>query len=202
MEPETNSPLTDFWRYAADFRSLSGWVATAVVAAPFADMALGIGPPWYNRLANSTFLSIFVAFAIMYSFEFWRKSSQSMGQRAFIVGILLAAMFFIAYLCTSAFFIADADDQGNVEIIGYEMHENVRQMVEANPSQWTPKELLLQFHDPMEVWTRGSVITMRIVLLFLWLAMWTAIAVGMAAFLALRWKAAAAPTRKKRDTNP
>jgi hypothetical protein len=191
VEPETNSPLTEFWHYAADFRSLSGWVATAVVAAPFADMALGIGPPWYNRLANSAFLSIGVAFTVMYSFEFWRKRPQNTVRQAFVLGMVSAGILFLAYLFTSAFFIADSDDQGNVEIIGFAMHDDVRQMVDAKPSHWTPKELLLQFHDPMEVWTRSSVIMMRITLLLSWLLMWIAIAVGMAAFLALQWKSAA-----------
>jgi hypothetical protein len=97
-------------------------------------------------------------------------------------------VLFVLYVCTSAFFVTDADDQGSREIIGFRLHDNVRLMVESDPSKWTPKELLLQFHDPMEVWTRNSVITMRVVLLLLWLAMWAAIAVGMAAFVSLQWK--------------
>jgi hypothetical protein len=102
----------------------------------------------------------------------------------------------VNYLIVAAFFIADADNQGNKEIIGYTMHHDVGLMVESDSSKWTPKELLLQFHDPMEVWTRNSVITMRVVLLLFWLAMWCAIAVGISAFLALRWLAADSAARK------
>jgi hypothetical protein len=190
------SPLSEFWRFAADFRSLTAWIATAVIAAPLADLALGIGPPWPSRTADAAFLTIVVGFVVMFAFEFWRKRSRRTGQRAFIVSLVIAALLFISYLCISAFFVADADDQGGKEIIGYTMHGDVQQMAEAEPSKWTPKELLLQFHDPMEVWTRNSVITMRVVLLLLWLAMWIAIAVGMAAFVSLQWIAADAAARK------
>jgi hypothetical protein len=185
---DANSPLSEFWRFAGDFRSLTAWMAKGVVAAPFLDMALQIGPPWYSRIANSAFLSVFVALIVMFSFEFLRKKSRRNGQRVFIFGCAFATVLFVLYVCTSAFFVTDADDQGSREIIGFRLHDNVRLMVESDPSKWTPKELLLQFHDPMEVWTRNSVITMRVVLLLLWLAMWAAIAVGMAAFVSLQWK--------------
>jgi len=103
-------------------------------------------------------------------------------------GIAAVAVAFVVYMFLFASFIVDADDARHRVVIGYKMHDDVAEMQTSNPSQWTPEELILQFHDVMAVWTPWSVNVMRTIMLVVWLLVWAALSVVVSAFVAIQWR--------------
>jgi hypothetical protein len=190
MADAPKTALSEFWSFAKDFKSVTAWIAKAAIAAPLADIVVNIGPPWPSRIAVAILLCIVEVIVLMYSFEFWRKGSPRIRdiRSAMRAGIVAFGVGFIVYIYLFANFIVDAPDARHRVVIGCDMHPDVAEMANANPSQWTPKELILQFHDEMAVWTPGSVNVMRTIVLVIWLLLWTALAVVISAFVALQWR--------------
>jgi hypothetical protein len=189
MPSPTSAPLAEFWRFATDFRSLTAWAAKAMLVAPFVDLALNVGPPWPSRAFNSTVICIIEILILIYAFEFWRhKKSQSHTRRIIQNGLIVLGMCFFVYLILFSQFIEDAYDRWHRVVIGYVMHPNIAEMVLADPIKWTPRELLLQFHDEMAIWTPNSIKIMRCVMLLSWSLMWGSLGVVIAAFVARRWQ--------------
>jgi hypothetical protein len=187
---DTGTALPEFWDFAKDFKSVSGWVAKAAVAAPLADIVLNIGPPWPSRPSVAILLCIVEVVVLMYSFEFWRHGSPRIQHIRSVMRAAIAAVAvaFVVYMPLFAFFIVDAEDAWHRVVIGYKMHDDVAEMQKSDPGQWTPEELILQFHDVMAVWTPWSVNVMRTIVLLVWLLVWAALSVVISAFVAIQWR--------------
>lgn len=188
--PEASGPLADFWKFCRDFKSVTAWIAKAAVAAPLVDIVVNVGPPWPSRIAVSILVCVIEVVVLMYSFEFWRQGRARMrGIRAVLRGsTAVFSVVLILYLFLFATFVVDVPDGWNRVVIGYQMHPDVAELVASNPSEWTPKELMLQFHDEMAVWTPASVNVVRTAVLVAWLLLWSLLAVIIASFVSLQWR--------------
>jgi hypothetical protein len=188
MSPRT--PLSEFWEFAGDFKSVSAWVAKAAVAAPLTDILLNIGPPWPSRIGVAILVCIVEVLVLMYSFEFWRNASPAVKDVRRVMRLGLCAVFvsFIAYVCIFAGYVVDADDAWHREVIGYEYHKQIAELVESDPSKYTPQELMSRFEfKAMSIWTPFSVTSMRVCVLITWMLLWVCLSVVVAAFVALQW---------------
>lgn len=190
MPPPTNSALSEFWRFTNDYKSVVSWIAKAAVFAPLADIVLNIGPPWPSRIAVSIFVCIFEVVVLMYSFEFWRKGTAKVAdiRKIFKNSTLLLPFVFILYVFLFSAFIVDSDDAWHRVIVGFHMHDNIGEMASSQPSKWTPKELLSQFHEVEAIWKPYSINIMRSLFLAIWLTFWSVIAVIISAFVTLQWR--------------
>ncbi len=190
MDDAEKTALGEFWQFTKDFKSVTAWIAKAAVAAPLVDIILNIGPPWPSRVAVAILTCVVEVLVLMYSFEFWRRGSPRISEIRNVMrfGIGSFVLMFIVYIFFFASFIVEADDAWHRVVIGYQMHADVAEMVKDNPSKWTPKELIIQFQDEMEVWTSSSVNVMRTIFVVAWLLLWASLAVVISAFVSLQWR--------------
>src|SRR5262245_24540378 len=50
---DSPKPLTSFFAFLKDFKSVSGWAGKIGIPASFADVFIGVGPPWPARSATA-----------------------------------------------------------------------------------------------------------------------------------------------------
>jgi len=189
-EQSATSALAEFWIFAKDFKSLSSWVAKAAVSAPLADLVLNMGPPWPSRLSVALILCIAEIVVLMFSFEFWRRGSPRIHniRKVMKIGLCALVILFVVYIFMFSTYIVDAFSPWNRVVIGYKLHDDIADLVASEPSKWTTQKLLKQFHEEKAIWTGESVNFMRSAILILWVALWVAISVVMAAFVSLQWR--------------
>jgi hypothetical protein len=201
MNTEPVRPLAGFGSFVGDFQDLSAIIAKIAVFLPLADLAVNFGPPWPSRIVVDCLMCLLNGLVLMYSFEFWKNGKPALVdiRTAFRVGMLLFVIALVLYSTLFAVFIVDADDQWHREVIGWNYHKHIAALVDANPSLYTPTELLERFErDPMNIWTRGTVIVARLGTLFAWLFVVSSWALILASFVALQWRHVVVP-RKRRD---
>jgi hypothetical protein len=196
--PDTNpeaNPLREFWAFVKDFNSAYAAIAKFAVAIPLIDLVLNLGPPWPERIANTTAVVLLQILVLMCSFVIWRQGTGKLYHiKAWLLGsaIAFAVLFLFLYIPLFANFIEDWPDRWNRVVCGYEYNPAIKKLVETDPVMWTPRTLVQYFmdatHDETSIWTAGSVKTMRSVLLIVWLCVNSAYAIAVSAFVALQYR--------------
>jgi hypothetical protein len=199
-EVTTGGALAEFWQFARDFQTVPAWVAKAAVAAPLLDILLSLGPPWPNRISVAVAVCVVEMVILMYSFEFWRRGAPAIVdvRRVLRRATLLLALIFAGYAYVYASFVEEGEDAWDRVAIGYRLQPHVAELIASDPVKYTPRQLILDFHDPKSIWTSQSVNTIRWFLLVGWLSFWACLSVVISAFVAIQWRRLAhhAPTEQ------
>lgn len=201
-------PLDDFRAFLDDYRGVLKAGLLAGVA-PLADLVLQVGSPWPTSAA-ATALSVVVELLVLaFAYEFWRRSRTPYAtiQGWMVAGILGFIVSLIIYIILWSQFIVPNDDSFHRDVIGYEMHPQIREMVAENPSVSTPEQLLRKFDRDVEaIWTSSSIRIARAFVLLTWLAIWATVSLTLAAFVSLQYRRAdkkkSSPRQPKTQSAP
>jgi hypothetical protein len=183
-------PLSEFWRFVGDFTSITSWTAKLAVSAPFIDLLVKVGPPWPSRVSVSALAAIAEVVVLLVTFEFWRHGRKtyaylrSMMRRFLLIGI--AAL--VAYTASFGSFVKEVDDYGQRSVIGFRMLPHIKELWKEDPSRWTAKELVQEFHDEEAIWYPWSINVARLIVALTWLTTWICLACVISAFVTAQWK--------------
>jgi len=198
-----HSPLAEFRDFINDFKSLPSWVVLCASSGPLIDLYVQFGSPWPSSPIVCIVSTIVELLVLILAYEVWRKSRTPFENIRLwmILGIIGFVISLVFYIILWSYFIVPNDDRFNRDVIGYEMHLNVRDMVAQNPSILTPEQLLRKFDRDVEaIWTSGSIKAVRVMVFLSWLAVWANISLALAAFVSLQYRRA--PKKKQHARKP
>ncbi len=198
----TSQPLGEFFEFATDFSSVAAWIGKFAVIAPFADLALNIGPPWPSRAGICIILAIIEFIVLMWSFEFWRdaRSKRAGVRRTMKVAVICLGILFVTYIILFGMFVFELPDSWHRDVGGFSYLPIIKEMRDSDPTKYTDSELLELFsRSPERVWTRSSIVIAKVALCVTWFLLWISLIAVIASFIALRWRRRdSARTAKKR----
>ena len=187
------------------FRRLqSRWVLAGVVATVLYVLQVLLkfqllpGPPWPGPMeaavliSGANILGYYVAAAVLLD-STYRKS-----KTAIVAGGILWLLLTAVYVFFSAMYVVVVDGPTDMQVIGYRLRPDVEKLAKSNPSKYTAKELILDFHDPESVWTPFSVGLNRVVLFISWLLSGASLTVTFGAADALSQRKKLRRSRQKK----
>jgi len=174
--------MSEFKAVISDFGQLSTLALKGVVAAPWLDVWLKIGPPPAKSIAVLTSLAEFVT--VVWGFHFW----SNLNQRRVNIRIQFALGMFCVGLVSSLFLITmftESPAEGRDRVIkGWNVRADVQPII--GPSYSPEQALRDSEYDPTAVWTPASVALMRIVLTVVWLGTFASLAAYLTGFILLQ----------------
>src|ERR1700752_75635 len=172
--------LQEFREILSDVKSLTTWAIGGVVARPLVDLVLHTGPPWPKGVAVIT--SMVELISLMFVFHFWTGKNQKAISFRLTLSfmILLIGFFGYLFLFASYTFVNPATSARYAK--GFVVKPEVAAMVPDLIR--TPEAALagLEYREE-EVWTGGSIVAVRIVLLAVWLLTFGSIAAFIGTFV-------------------
>lgn len=172
----------------SEFREFTSLILGLFAVAPSIAKALStwlIGPfPTVAFVTVSGFVSLA---AIMIAFVLYRRSriSKKAIHRNIKFWLGASAVFGIAYLILGTFLIVKNPDWAHRDVVGFVMHDDKKQLVDSDPSFYTPENLLARSgRDVNRVWTPASVGLASIVMTMAWYFTTVPLLISFAAFVA------------------
>lgn len=178
----TPTGMSEFKDVIADFGQLSSLALKGVVAAPWIDLWLRLGPPPAKSMALLTSLFQFVV--VIWGFHFWSTIDvQKLNGR-----MKIALCMFCVGLVSSLFLMSMytvSPGAGRERVIeGWAVRSDVGPVLS---SSYTAEQALRDSeYDPASVWTAESVATMRMLITALWLVTFASLAGYLTAFIMLQ----------------
>ena len=176
------SGLSEFKHVLTDFRQLGSLALKGVVAAPWADFWLKLGPPPVKTVAVLTSLLEFIT--VIWVFQYW----YSLGERQLKIRMKVAAGLFCAGIISSLtlmglFTVYPGGGRERV-VEGWIIREDVKPLLNSSR---TPEQVLMESeYDPDRVWTKESVVVVRMLITTLWLATFACLAIYLTVFITLQ----------------
>lgn len=159
------------------------------------------GPPWPGPVeaaflvSGANLLGYLVAASLLAD-STYRRCRITLGVASVVSVVLL-----LAYVCLAARYVVAVDDPGDTQVIGSRLQPHIEELVKSNPATYTPKELILHFHDVESVWTPSSVRWNRALLFSTWLlsGLWLTFTLSAIDALSRRREQSRQSRRKKSD---
>lgn len=174
--------LSEFKEILLDFRRLGSLALKGGVAVPLADMLLKLGPPPSKTVSGLTSLVEFVS--VVWIFQFWFAADE----RKLRVRMRIALALFLVGLVGSFSLLerfSVSPGQGRERIIeGLLMRSDVKPII--NESYTSEQALADSEYDPEKVWTKESVVILRTLITFIWVATFACFAVYLTVFIILQ----------------
>lgn len=179
--------LDPFKRLLAEFGGLSIWATGAAVAVPFAAALVDLSPPWPPGIVLVTGIAELLVLALVYqSFSTaGRRRIQRVMIRA-IVGLALAAL---AYLVLLSLFTYEVPTTGERFVKGFECTPAASAVFAEACPDLGREELRTAEFEAENLWTRGSIATMRVLLVVLWSATFVRLSLALGSFLVFQLRA-------------
>ena len=178
--------LEDFWAFAADFRSMTAWVAKGAVAAPFIDIILGFGPPWPSRTGVPVLTCLVEILVLIYAFQFWKVMAKYQQEFRLRTSFVLIVVTFLLYIALFAFFVYEAPEAPYREVKGFLYQPYVHDIMNKDKTYTEQKVLIDSGYDPIIIWKPWTVYLMRIVVLITWILFFTALSTSISSFVLLQ----------------
>ncbi|KYF81996.1 hypothetical protein BE11_21160 [Sorangium cellulosum] len=172
-----------------DVKTLSGWAAKGIIAAPLVDVLLGFGPPWPRQLPVITSCAELLTLLLVLSYLGGRSAKALTGSMSKFAAV--TGFCFIAYAVLSSQLIFTAPT-GERFSSGLSLRPDIAPLITAS---YTPTEALRDGGwDPEAVWTRGSITAARTAMILVWISMFCSFVACLGIF-ALRGKTVRHATR-------
>jgi hypothetical protein len=177
-----SSGLSEFGSVLSDFRQLNSQAVKAVIAIPFADIWLKMGPPPSKAIGAVTALSEFLV--MIWVFQFWYTEPENrlrIKMRAALILFVLCMVGSIFLLHT--FSVSPGNGKERV-IEGISVRPDVRPLLSDH---YTPEDALRESaFDADQVWMRQSVVVMHLAIAAVWIASFASLAVFLNVFVILQ----------------
>ena len=172
--------LDEFKRVLKEFKNLSLWAAGSSLIIPFVASFLSIIPPWPLGLNIITAVVQLVTLIVVYqAFSELRLRITRNIKMLAITGLGLL----LAYMAIFAMFTIYIPQAHRSIVIGYECSNEALKIFKEKCPFLTVDDLATAAFDEFLLWTRGSITTIRIVLLGLWLALFIGLGLLIGQFL-------------------
>lgn len=182
------NPLKAFWDFVRQARSIRERVALAAIAAPIVDLLVCIGPPWPTREMCAIATVVAEFFVFMVCFELLHRKAKGRLQRWMLWGMAASVLFFAIYMYCFASLIHQAPDHFHRVVGGWSYTPEAIQHKERNPGITDSTLVADMGNDVEQVWTKGSLVLTRLIVLFNWLLLFTAVTFSFTVFLVLQRK--------------
>jgi hypothetical protein len=180
--------LNDFWSFATDLNSLSGWIFKSSAIAPVIPVMLGMSPPWdgTNRWTEAgtviliTAVTQFLALTCSY-FVFPPMTAQRV-RRMLLIFFVVAVVAMLGYL-TAFVLLTEVQPNANTRLIsGFSYSEEFLTVREETGEPID--EVKLGFgYSPLSIYKPWTVWCALLLLLFAWLTCFGAIALYAGLFV-------------------
>jgi hypothetical protein len=186
------SGLNQFRLVLTNFRQLSALAVKGAVAAPAIAAWIKIGPPPATLLAVLT--PVLELIALVWVFHFWFFSeTKALNVRMKIAFVCFSIGLVSSLILVEQFTVFPGPGRDRV-IEGFILRPDVKPILTAT---YTSEDALRDHEfDPMQVWTRESVTTLRVLLPFFWMLTFVAFSIFLAVFIIVQSQ------RKVADSNP
>jgi hypothetical protein len=171
------SGLGEFRDVISDYKTVGPWAIGGAVFVPLVDYVVKIGPPWPPGLAIITAVAEFLV--LLAAFHFGFRSGYKRVSWRIIVGVVVLVFFFGPYLYLSSSFVYSFDNERMVK--GFVVRPDVKPLI--TPDYTADDALADSEYRAETVWTRGSITSMRLILLALWLVGFCGLSLAIASFV-------------------
>jgi hypothetical protein len=173
------SGIAEFKEVLTDFRSLTSWSIGGAVAAPLADLALKLGPPW----PPGAFLisSLAEILTLIYIFHFWfRANHKQLGKRmrASVITLLLSAL---TYLVLFDLFTFQSPSSNQRYTKGFVPKPDKKMLLDAGRSE--DEVLRGSEYNPNQVWKSWSITAVHLSLLGAWTVIFISLSIVVGSFV-------------------
>jgi hypothetical protein len=174
-----SSRLDAFVRHAKRIKEIvklgGEWLA---VLLPFVAVFSPIAPPW-----PSPFLAVCFAIAVdvvigCLTYISWKNGIALITRKKLFASVCVSVIFAATYLTLFSYFVVHLPGAPVENIVaGFTRHPDIEAIVQERPSYFTNAELLDNAeHQPDRIWTIGSLTSVRVLLLVVWVGLWTSVA--------------------------
>jgi len=171
--------LQEFRDLLSDYKSVSSITIGGAVAAPLADIALRVGPPWPTGVPFIT--ATCELLALVYVFHFWFRKSRKRIRKRMIAFLALSAVALVSYLVLSSSYTFVSPATSNRYVKGFVLRSDVQSVI---TNAFTEDDALAGAeYDAKEVWKPWSITAMEIIILATWLLLFTSISIFIGAFV-------------------
>jgi hypothetical protein len=181
----TSNGLSEFRDVLSDFRQLNSQAVKAVIAIPFADVWLKIGPPPSKAVGAITALTEFLV--IIWVFQFWYTATEN----SLRLRMRAALAMFVICMAGSIFLLqrfSVSPGAGKERVVeGVSLRPDVKPLLSDH---YSPEDALRESaYDADQVWTRQSVVLMRLAITSAWVGSFACLAVFLNVFVILQRRA-------------
>jgi hypothetical protein len=181
--------LSEFKDVLTDFRQLGSLALKGVVAAPWVDLWLKIGPPPATSIAVLTSLSEFVV--VVWVFHFWSDLEvRKLNARMKVAFVVFCIGLVASLMLISRFTVSPGEGRERV-IEGWTLRPDLQPLM--NPSYSPEQALRDSEYDPDKVWTSTSVTLVRALITTVWFGTFASLACYLTAFIMLQRRRSSAP---------
>jgi hypothetical protein len=175
----TKSGLAEFKEVISDFRSLTSWAVGSAVAAPLADLALKLGPPWPTGVPIITALAELLALICI--FHYWFSAGLKTHRRRMLITLLVLCLSFITYFALFSEFTYAPSALDERQVKGFVLRADVAPVI--NDQFTTDDALEGAEYKADQVWKAWSITVMRLTILVTWLVLFVSLGVFIGTFI-------------------
>ena len=192
-----NTGLDDFYALLGDVSKVATWVLPAAGVSPIIAALVGLNPPWPNKLGLTVATSAVVLLAIVFVFQFLRKSNKKIVNKFLLIFIILTTLIAALYFVIFSFSVYTTPVTGESFAKGYSCTPEAIQLFGAKCPWLDLDELKSAEYEATRLWTLPSIAVTRIALLFLWFLLFASYSLALASFVSFQSKSKSNP--KKTD---
>jgi hypothetical protein len=166
--------LQTFNRLFKDVNTLTGWGLKGTIAVPLVDLIFRMGPPWPSQLPILTSVAQLVVLIVLTTFLTAKSIKMVM-----ITAALACCFSLLGYLMCSGQWVHEAPD-GTRLVAGFNLRADTAALI--GPTYLPHEALRDGGWNPLEVWTRGSVLAAQLLLVAMWFSTFASFVVLVGAF--------------------
>jgi hypothetical protein len=177
----TDPALNEFKEVLADFREIGSLALKGAIAVPLADLWLKLGPPPANAVA--VLGSLVEMLAVMWVFQFWYSANdRKLNFRMKTALVLFFVGIVASLILLEEFTIFPSPDRERV-IEGVSLRADVKPIIDES---YRPEDALKDNqYDPDKVWTKESIVVVRVSLTLTWMFTLACLAAYLTVFIIL-----------------
>jgi hypothetical protein len=179
-------PLTNFFGFVSDFKSVAALMGKAALLAPFVGLLLNISPPWPTGTGVSALTALAEVLVLIYIFQFFMPLSKRRLENRLRVFFLIVVGWFAVYISVYSVFVYDIPLTKSHDVKGFILRPGIQAIL--GPGHSIDRVLEGAEWDAFEVWEGWSIHAVRVSLLLSWILFFVGIAACIAIFVVLQQK--------------
>jgi hypothetical protein len=173
--------LVGFKDLLKEFRGLSLWAVGGSIAVPFAAALAALSPPWPPSIVLVTAVAELVA--LIYVYQFIKQARRKSIDRILAISGLLLIVFGAAYLAAVSIYTYETPTTKERFVKGYQCTPDAAAVFKNKCPDLGLDELKTAEYDADRLWSERSIAVVRLTLVALWLASFSALSVLIGSFL-------------------
>jgi hypothetical protein len=172
--------LDDFKRVLSEFSNLSLWAAGASVAFPFIASFLSVIPPW--PIGLNVITAVIQLVTLIVAYQTFSRNARRITRNVKWLAIL-GLFLLLLYMGIFTLFTVYIPPAHRSIVIGYECLPDAKKVFEAKCPFLTIDDLSAAAFDEFVLWTKPSIMAIRVSLVALWFSVFICLASLIGQFL-------------------